>query len=328
MLRREIITLIGGAMMGWPFAARAQQPMPVIGWLSPGSPETDNIPDRLGGFRQGLNGMGYVEGRNLTIEYRWGDGGYDRAPDLATDLVRQQVSVIVAVSGAPTAFAAKAATATIPIVFVQGLDPVQLGLVASLNRPGGNVTGVTGLAIELVGKRLDLLRELVPTAAAIGFLVNPINPVAASETTNLKAAAQALGLTAHVLETRSMGEFDAAFESFVGLGAGALVVGADPLFTNNRARVVALAARHALPAIYAWRLFPAAGGLLSYGADLVDVYRQAGVLTGKILKGAKPADLPVQQVAKLELVINLKTTKTLGLTVPLTLLGRADEVIE
>jgi putative ABC transport system substrate-binding protein len=327
MLRREVLTLIGGSMAAWPLAARAQQPMPVVGWLSIGSLESDTA-IRLTAFRQGLNESGYVEGQTVAIEYRWAEGQYDRAPELAADLVRRQVSVIVAVSGAPMAFAAKAATAAIPIVFVQGLDPVQLGLVASLSRPGGNLTGVTGLAVELIGKRLDLLHELMPAAASIGFLVNPLNPVSTSETTNLKSAAQVLGLKAHVLETRTTSELDAAFENLAGLGAGALVVGADPLFTNNRAQVVALAARHTLPTIYAWRLFPAAGGLMSYGADLVDTYRQAGVLTGKILKGAKPADLPVQQAVKVELVINLTTAKALGQTIPLPLLGRADEVIE
>ena len=302
--------------------------MPVIGWLSPGSPETDDIPDRLGGFRQGLNEMGYVERRNVTIEYRWAKGQYDRAPDLAADLVGRQVTVIVAVSGAPMAFAAKAATATIPIVFNQGLDPVQLGLVASLNRPGGNITGVTALAAETIGKRLDLLHGLLPTAAVVAVLVNPANPVGRSETTNLESAARVLGLQTHVLEARIPSEIDAAFETLVGLRGGGLVVGADPLFTNNRVQVVALAAPHAMPTIYAWRLFPAAGGLISYGADLVDAYRQTGVLTGKILNGAKPADLPVQQAVKLELVISLKTAKALGLTIPPAILARADEVIE
>jgi putative ABC transport system substrate-binding protein len=327
MTRRELLALLGSAAVS-SLAAHAQQPMAVIGWLSPGSPETDNIPARLGGFRQGLNEIGYVEGQNLAIEYRWAEGRYDRAPDLAADLVRRQVSVIVAVSGAPMAFAAKAATSTIPIVFNQGLDPVQLGLVASLNRPGGNITGVTALAAETIGKRLDLLHGLLPTAAVIGLLVNPINPVAASETTNLESAARELGLQTHVLEARSPSELDAAFESLVDLRAGALVVSADPLFTNNRGQVVGLAARYAMPAIYAWRLFPEAGGLISYGADLVDAYRQTGVLTGKILKGAKPADLPVQQAVKLDLVINLKTASALGLTIPPLLLARADEVIE
>jgi putative tryptophan/tyrosine transport system substrate-binding protein len=250
MRRREFIALLGSAAVQ-PFSTVAQQPMPVIGWLSPGSPETDDIPDRLGGFRQGLNELGYAEGRNVTIEYRWAEGQYDRAPDLAADLVRRHVSVIVAVSGAPMAFAAKAATSTVPIVFNQGLDPVQLGLVASLNRPGGNITGVTALAIETIGKRLDLLHGLLPTAAVVAVLVNPDNPVGRSEVTNLESAARVLGLQAHVLEARTPSEIVAAFEALVELRAGGLVVGADPLFTNNRVRVVALAARHAIPTIYA-----------------------------------------------------------------------------
>jgi putative ABC transport system substrate-binding protein len=302
--------------------------MPVIGYLSGGSLAADNIPDRLTAFRQGLNETGHVEGKNVAIEYRWAEGQYDRLPALAADLVRRQVTVIVAVAGAPTAFAAKAATETIPIVFNQGIDPVQSGLVASLNRPGGNITGVTILTSELARKRLDLLHELLPTAAVVALLVNPTNPVTESETTSLQDAARILGLQAHALEARSPSEIDAAFETIICLQAAALVVSTDPLFTNQRAKMVALAARHAVPAIYAYRLFPAAGGLISYGADLADSYRQAGIYTGKILSGAKPADLPVQQAVRIELVINLKTAKALGLTVPPTLLARADEVIE
>ena len=324
---RLIVSLTLGLLV-WSLSADAQQPMPVIGYLSSGSPESDNIPARLVAFRRGLNDMGYVEGQNVAIEYRWAQLQYDRLPELAADLVRRQVTAIVAVAGAPTAFAAKAATATIPIVFNQGLDPVQSGLVSSLNRPGGNITGVTVLSAELAGKRLDVLHELLPTAAVVALLINPANPVAASEMMSLEDVARVLGLQARALEARAPSEIDAAFETLVGLQVGALIVGADALFANHRAQIVALAARHAMPAIYAYRLFPADGGLMSYGADLADSYRQAGVLTGKILKGAKPADLPVQQVAKLELVINLKTAKALGLTVPLTLLGRADEVIE
>jgi putative ABC transport system substrate-binding protein len=328
MRRRELIALLGSAALGRPVGALAQQAMPVIGYLSGGSSEADNIPDRLTAFRQGLNEAGFVEGTNVAIEYRWAEGQYDRLPALAADLVRRQVTVIVAVAGAPTAFAAKAATETIPIVFNQGIDPVGSGLVASLNRPGGNITGVTILTSELARKRLDLLHELVPTAAVVALLVNPTNPVTASETASLEDAARILGLRAHALEARSPSQIDAAFESFIGLRAAALTVSSDPLFTNQRAKIVALAARHTVPAIYAYRLFPAAGGLISYGADLADSYRQAGIYTGKILKGAKPADLPVQQAVKLELVINLNTAKTLGLTIPLSLLARADEVIE
>jgi putative tryptophan/tyrosine transport system substrate-binding protein len=326
--RRDLMGFVGGATVAWSIGARAQQPMPVIGYLSGGSPGSDNIPTRLTAFRQGLNEMGYFEGQNVTIEYRWAEGQYDRLPALAADLVRRQVTVIVAVAGAPTAFAAKAATATIPIVFNQGLDPVQSGLVASLNRPGANITGVTILTVELAGKRLDLLHELVPTSFVVALLVNPTNPVSQAETRSLQEAARALGLQAHILRASNPSEFEAAFKSLVGLQVGALVVSSDPLFTNQRDEIVALAARHAMPAIYAYRLFPAAGGLISYGSDLADSYRQTAIYTAKILNGARPADLPVQQVVKIELVINLNTAKALGLTIPLTLSGRADEVIE
>jgi putative ABC transport system substrate-binding protein len=326
MKRREVITLIGGAAAAWPLTARAQQPMPVIGYLSPGSPESDSAV-RLTGFQQGLNDTGYVEDRNVAIEYRWAQGENDRLPALAADLVGRQVTVIVT-SATPAALAAKAATSTIPIVFVLGNDPVQAGIVASLNRPRGNITGVALLAVELASKRLDLLHELVPTATVVAVLVNPTNSITAPETRNLQDAARALGLQAHVLQASTASEIDAAFGALVGLRVGALVVGADTFFTSRRAQIVALAARHAVPAIYGVRLFPVAGGLMSYGSDLADSWRLAGVYTGKILKGAKPADLPVQQAVKIELVINLKTAKTLGLTVPMTLLGRADEVIE
>jgi putative tryptophan/tyrosine transport system substrate-binding protein len=326
MLRREVITLVAGAAAAWPLMARAQQPMPVIGYLSPGSPESDAF--RLTGFRQGLNETGYVEGQNVTIEYRWAEGQHDRLPELAADLVRRQVAVIVA-AGVPPAFAAKAATTTIPIVFNSGIDPVQSGLVASLNRPGGNITGVALLAAELAAKRLELLHELVPTASVVAVLGNPTNPGAEAEARSMQDAARSLGLQAHVLRASTPSEIDAAFQALIELRAGALVVGGDALFTNQRTQVVALTARHAVPAINQWRDFAVAGGLMSYGpGDIADIYRQVGVYTGKILKGAKPADLPVQQVVKVELVINLKTAKTLGLTVPMTLLGRADEAIE
>ena len=326
MRRREIIALIGGVVATRPRGVCAQQPMPVIGWLSVGSPETDDF--RVIGFRQGLNETGYVEGRNAAIEYRWAQGQNDQLPALAADLVRHEAAVIAAV-GPPSAFAAKAATAAIPIVFVVGIDPVQSGLVASLNRPGGNITGVAILVAELAAKRLGLLHDLVPTAAVIALLVNPTNPLATeSETRNLQDAARSLGLRLHILSARTASEIETAFETLVELRAGAFIVSTDPLFTNQRAQIVALAARHAVPAIYAWRYFVAAGGLMSYGADLADSYRQAGVLASKILKGAKPADLPAQQAVKIELAINLKTAKALGLTIPLTLSGRADEVIE
>jgi len=327
MLRREFITLIGGAAAAWPLAARAQQPaMPVIGWLSPGSPEPDSF--RLTSFRQGLSETGYVENQNVAIEYRWAEGQHDRMPGLASDLVRRQVTVIVA-AGIVPAFAAKAATSTIPIAFLAGVDPVETGLTASLNQPGGNMTGVAILTVELVGKRLQLLHELVPAVAVVAFLVNPTDPAATeSETRNLQDAARSLGLQMHILPASTASEIDTAFETLVELRAGAFIVSTDPFFTNHRAQIVALAARRAVPAIYDYREYATAGGLMSYGPDLADSYRLAGTYTGKILKGAKPADLPVQQVVKVELVINLTTAKALGLTIPQVLLGRADEVIE
>jgi putative ABC transport system substrate-binding protein len=322
MLRREVITLIGGVATTWPLTAPAQQPaMPVIGFLGSGSPEPDDL--RLAAFRRGLNETGYVEGQNVAIEYRWAEGQYDRLPALAADLVRRQVTVI-ATAGIPAAFAAKPATSTIPIAFLAGVDPVLTGLVASLNRPGGNVTGVAMLTAE----RLDLLHELVPAASVVALLVNPADPVTDVETKNLQDAAHSLGLQPHILRAGTASEIDAAFVTLVELGARALVVSTDPFFTNQRAQIVTLAARHAVPAIYVWREYAAAGGLMSYGTDLADSYRQGGIYTGKILKGAKPADLPVEQVVKVGLVINLTTAKALGLTIPLPLLGRADEVID
>jgi putative tryptophan/tyrosine transport system substrate-binding protein len=267
------------------------------------------------------------KGRNVAIEYRGAEGHYDRLPALAADLVRRQVTVIVT-PGTPPTTAAKAATSTIPIVFDLGIDPVQSGFMASLNRPGGNITGVAVLTAELAGKRLDLLHELLPRAGVIALLVNPTNPVTDTETRSFQDAARSLGLRAHVLRASTPSEIDAAFRTLHELQAGALVVSGDPLFTSQRAQIVALAARDAVPAIYIYRDFVAAGGLMSYGTDLADTYRQLALYTAKILKGANPAELPVQQAVKLELVINLKTAKVLGLTIPLTLSGRADEVIE
>jgi putative ABC transport system substrate-binding protein len=324
--RREVIKLIGCATAAWPLTARAQQPMPVIGYLSTGTPEPDDF--RLTAFRQGLKETAYVEGQNVAIEYRWAPGQYDRLPGLAADLVRRQVTVIAA-AGIPPTFAAKAATSTIPIAFLAGVDPVEFGLIASLNQPGGNITGVAILTAELAAKRLELLHELVPKAAVIALLVNPADPAATeAETRNLQDAVRSLGLLLHILPARTANEIDSAFETLVELRAGALVVSTDPLFTNQRSQIVALAASHGVPAIYVWREFATAGGLMSYGTDLTDTYRQLGIYTGKILKGAGPADLPVQQIVKIELVINLTTAKALGLTIPLTLSGRADEVIE
>jgi putative ABC transport system substrate-binding protein len=328
MRRRDFIILLAGAMGGWPSAMRAQEKaMPVIGYLSPGSPESDAF--RLTGFRQGLNETGYVEGENVTIEYRWAQGQYDRLPALAADLVRRQVTVIAA-AGIPPTFAAKAATSTIPIAFLVGVDPVKSSLIDSLKRPVGNMTGVAILSAELAGKRLDLLRELVPTAAVIVLLFNPASPEATeTETSDLQDAARSLGLQLRRVPASTASEIDTAFKTLVEVRADALIVSTDPFFTNQRAQIVALAARHAVPAAYAWREYTVAGGLMSYGADIADSYRLSGIYTGKILKGTKPADLPVQQVVeKIKLVINLMTAKALGLTVPPSLLARADDVIE
>ena len=325
MRRRELLLLLGSTLTA-PRAPRAQQKaMPVIGYLSPGSSESDDF--RLTALRKGLNETRYFEGQNVAIEYRWGHGQNDRLPALAADLVHLQLLVIVT-AGAPPTFAAKAATSAIPIVFVLGIDPVQSGLVASLNRPGGNITGVSLIFAELAAKRLQLLRELVPATVVVALLVNPTNPVSDPVTRNLQDAARYLGLQARVLRASTASEIDAAFGALAEFGAGALVLGGDPFFTNQRTQIVALAARYAVPVIYEVRLFPAAGGLMSYGADLDDSFREAGVLTGKILKGAKPADLPVEQPTKLELVVNLKTARALGLTIPPAILARADEVID
>jgi putative ABC transport system substrate-binding protein len=325
MRRRAFITLLGGAA-SWPVAARAQQPaMPVIGFLHGASPE--GYAPMVTALRQGLKEAGYVEGHNVAIEYRWAEGHYDRLPALAADLVRRQVAGIIT-GGTPPAFAAKAATSTIPIVINVGIDPVQSGLVASLSRPGGNVTGLALLTVELAAKRLELLHELLRTATVVAMLVNPTIPLTGPETKGVRDAAHSLGLQLHVLNASTEGEIDAAFRSLVALRVGALVVSVDVFLNNQRAQIVALAARRAVPAIYGVREFAAAGGLMSYGNDLADAYRQSGIYAGKILNGATPADLPVQQVVRVEFVINLKTANTLGLTFPLTLLGRADEVIE
>jgi putative ABC transport system substrate-binding protein len=322
MRRREFITLIGGAAAAWPIAARAQQP--TIGFIGFGSPRTDA--DYVTAFRQGIKETGFVEGQNVAIEYRWPDGQYDRLPELAADLVHRQVTVIAAPSGSPGALAAKAATTTIPIVFVVGSDPVKMGLVASLNRPGGNLTGVTSLDADLAPKRLELLRELTPTATIIAFLVNPTSPVTENLVKDLQAAARTLGLELHVLQASTEPDFATVFAT---LGpAEALVIAPDSFFISRSEQLAALTVRHAVPAITQYRAFVAAGGLISYGGSLTDAYRQAGIYTGRILKGEKPADLPVVQSTKVELIMNLKTARALGITVPLSLLGRADEVIE
>jgi putative tryptophan/tyrosine transport system substrate-binding protein len=325
--RRQFITLLGGAA-AWPLAARAQQAaMPVVGFL--GSETSELWARRLRAFHQGLGETGYVEDRNVTIEYRWAEGHNDRLPALAADLVRRQVTVIVAPNSTPAALAARAATASIPIVFAVAVDPVEVGLIASLNRPGGNLTGITSLNVEVGPKRLELLHEVVPAATIVALLVNPTSPTLAESTTkNLGVTARMLGLQMHVLHASTEREFETVFASLLQLRAGALVIGADALFNSRLEQLAGLALRHAVPTVYQFREFPVAGGMMSYGTSITDAYRQAGVYTGRILKGDKPADLPVQQLAKVELVINLKTAKTLGLTFPITLLGRADEVIE
>jgi putative ABC transport system substrate-binding protein len=325
--RREFIALVGGAA-AWPLVAHAQQSaMPVIGFLGTISP--DRWASRLHAFRQGLSETGYVEGRNVGIEYRWAEGQNDRLPALAADLVRRQVRVIATPESTPAAFAAKAATTTIPIVFSVGVDPVAVGLVASLNRPGGNLTGVTNLNAEILPKRLELMHELVPTATTIALLVNPSNPlVAETESRDAQTAARTLGLQLHVLHASTDRDFDTVFASLAQMRAVALVINTDVFFNSRSEQLAALALRHTVPAIFQYREFVASGGLMSYGTSTTDVFRQVGIYTSRLLRGESPADLPVQQVTKIELIINLKTARTLGLTVPLSLLGRADEVIE
>jgi putative tryptophan/tyrosine transport system substrate-binding protein len=323
--RREFITLLGAAT-AWPLAARAQQPaMPIIGLLDSRSP--DGMTDRLRAFREGLKDSGYVERENVAIEYRWAENQLDRLPELAAELVRRQVAVIAATSTS-AAFAAKAATTTTPIVFVVGEDPVRLGLVASLARPGGNLTGINILSGELTAKRLDLLREMVPGAARIAVLVNPANVMTENALRDVAAAARVMGLQIQVLNASTSREIDAAFATFVRERPDAVFVGLDVFFISRRAQLVNLASRHALPATYHLREFAEAGGLMSYGTNIVDTFRQVGVYAGRILKGAKPADLPVVQSTKFELVINAWTARMLGLAVPDKLLVAADEVIE
>jgi ABC-type uncharacterized transport system substrate-binding protein len=326
MKRREFITLLGGVAAAWPLAARAQQPgMPVVGFLNGTSPK--GYGRFLSAFRQGLSETGYVEDRNVTMEYRWAEGHYDRLPALAADLVRRRVNVIAATS-TPANRIAVAATKTIPIVFTTSSDPVELGLVASLSRPGGNVTGVATMNVEVSSKRLELLHEIVPSATIIVELVNPSNPNVEAQSRDLQAAARTVGREILAVSARSESDIEAAFARLVERQAGALLVNTDAFFFSRRDQLIALAKRYAIPAIFDRREFAEAGGLMSYGGSVTDVYRLAGIYTGRILKGEKPADLPVQQSTKVELILNLKTANALGLTFPLSLLGRADEVIE
>jgi ABC-type uncharacterized transport system substrate-binding protein len=326
MKRREFITLLGGAS-ALPLAARAQQPaMPVIGYMDTASAST--TAHLVEAFRRGLSAAGYDEGRNVAIEYRWSEGNYDNLPALAAELVRRQVAVIATIN-TPTILAAKAATQTIPIVFGVGVDPIKFGLVASLNRPGGNLTGVTQLNIEMEARRVQMLHELVPAATSIALLINPASPAYnEAETESARSAAQILGVRLQVLNASTESGIATAFFALVEERAGALLVSGDSFFVSRRDQLVKLAARHAVPALYHRREFTAIGGLMSYGPSLPEVYYQVGDYTGRILKGAKPADLPVQQSTKFELVINLKTAKALGLTVPLTMQMTADEVID
>jgi ABC-type uncharacterized transport system substrate-binding protein len=328
MKRREFITLLGGAAVAWPLAVRAQQPaMPVIGFIHLTSLEQTR--EYLAAFHRGLGDTGYVEGKNVAVEYRWGQGQNDRMPTLVADLVRRQVSVLVTLESTNAALAAKAATQTIPILFMQGADPVRIGLVRSLNRPDGNLTGINLFLAEVAGKRLQLLLETVPSAKSIAYLRNPTNPIYAdSETREVQDAARALGVRLLWTNASRLSEIEAAFANFIQQPVDAVFVSADGFFLTNSDHIVALAARYAVPAIYGWRQAVALGGLMSYGTNFPDAWRQAGGYTGRLLKGEKPADLPVQQVTKIELVVNLKTAKALGLDVPPTLLARADEVIE
>jgi putative tryptophan/tyrosine transport system substrate-binding protein len=327
MKRREFITLLGGAAAAWPLGASAQQSAtPVIGFLHGGSEQPNS--DLVRAFRQSLKESGFVESRNVAIDFRWADGQFDRLPAMANELVRRQVAVMIAGGGPVVVEAAKRATTTIPIVFNVGSDPVQWGLVASLNRPGGNMTGVYQLSGALMAKRIELVRSLIPTATSIILLVNPTNPTTESNTAEMRSAARSLALEVDVLDASTEQELNTVFATLAPRRGAALVVSPDPFFISRRDQIVALAARSAMPAIYEWREFAVAGGLISYGSSNTDEYRQVGIYTSRILKGEKPGDLPVMQPTKFELVVNLKTAKALGLTIPESFLLRADEVLE
>jgi putative ABC transport system substrate-binding protein len=327
MRRREFLGILGSAAGAWPVAARAQQAIPVVGYLSSGTRESDEVP-YLVPFRQGLKEMGYVENRNVQIDYRWAEFQNDRLPQLATDLVNRSVHVIATIGGSPPAFAARAVTTKVPIVFYSGVDPVKSGLVKSINRPGGNATGIAALQAQLIEKRIEIINETVPSAQIVTLLINPTNPYSETETEILYGGARFLKLFLHVVRASRAADFEAAFKEIVGHRTQALLVSADLFLHGQREKLVALAAQHAMPTIYPWREYVAVGGMMSYGPSLLDASRLIGVYTGKILRGVDPAELPVEQHTKVEFAINLKTALTLGVKFSLPLLGRADEVIE